>query len=615
MRFQYGELSILLKKYSPKISLFQLLFLVLILVACVPVALLSVFVWGSYYQDLTRLEEESQATNQQIADLASKYMNSLVDEGRNLVRMLAYELGPKLSPEESWLLTLENSKSRMMMFKGVEIVDSTGRILFSTLDKTRQGSRLEHDYLLEKIIDERELSGEYAEKCHGFERNLIIVGTAIEDERGRLLGSLLGYLDPQKFHAEISTNISAVADRHVYAVDPRGRIIFYSDLKINNPLIRTNPPVKSFVEGKTGPISYISVVSGKKRLAVTHRTIGTGWGVIVSIDETKTLLPVRERYLGLALSFGLGLLIAIALSYLAGRLLVRPIKTIQHVIEKRSSTSLLPTSISEEGINVKEYRGLIRSFNIFIRRLHQRDAELVRAEKMATLGQLASGIAHQIGTPLNVIAGNAEIVLMKMEPDNPARARLEKIIERVDRISEMITRLLALSKPGQAEVADVDLNELIAQVLDYLPQLPPGISIILDLQEDLPPIVGSPVLLEQVLLNLTANAIQAMGQTGRLSIISGQETTTEEGLETSQETGEQWLSIFIVDTGSGITRENLSKLFTPFFTTKRGGEGTGLGLALAQRIVAELKGEIGVVSEENVGSVFFLRLKAARGNY
>jgi len=229
------------------------------------------------------------------------------------------------------------------------------------------------------------------------------------------------------------------------------------------------------------------------------------------------------------------------------------------------------------------------------------EQQIIQTEKLATIGQLAAGIAHEIGTPLNIISGNAEFIQMDMKESDDSYQGLTTIIEQTKRISVLIRQLLEFARPKILSLQPVNLNSVIANVLEFvrLQFSKNGIEIKTAFENDLPKVYGDPALLYQVFLNIIINAYQAMNKGGMLLI----KTSTEEG-------SAKKVAIAIEDTGEGITPENLGKLFTPFFTTKEPGKGTGLGLAVTQRIVQEHSGAITIDSHRGKGTVVTIRFDA-----
>jgi signal transduction histidine kinase len=216
-------------------------------------------------------------------------------------------------------------------------------------------------------------------------------------------------------------------------------------------------------------------------------------------------------------------------------------------------------------------------------------------EKMAAVGQLAAGLAHEIGTPLNVISGNAEYLMMEIPPESPMTEELKVIVRETERVSELISNLLKFARPAPASMQQLDPAVLVREVVSLLMQEISKNKINLDCQLDsLPLLEGDPNQLKQVFVNILLNAIQAMPENGKLEI--GAKLTND------------WLILTFQDNGQGIPQANLPMIFDPFFTTKSVGKGTGLGLSVCYRIVREHSGRIEVSSREGEGTLVEIRL-------
>jgi len=223
------------------------------------------------------------------------------------------------------------------------------------------------------------------------------------------------------------------------------------------------------------------------------------------------------------------------------------------------------------------------------------ETQLRKTERLAELGTLASGMAHEIGTPMNVILGRAEL-LMRKAKDESTRRGLETIVTQVERITKIMNQLLSYARKRPSEQRGVDLVVVIASVLDMLFEKfkKYRIHVVKNYAPDLPQVLADPDHMSQVLLNLMLNACQAMPGGGTLT------------LRFCRRGGMVELSL--QDTGKGIPDDQISKIFDPFFTTKPVGEGTGLGLTVVHGIIQEHNGTIRVSSVPNQGTTFVIAL-------
>jgi PAS domain S-box-containing protein len=239
--------------------------------------------------------------------------------------------------------------------------------------------------------------------------------------------------------------------------------------------------------------------------------------------------------------------------------------------------------------------------------------EVQQAEKLAVVGQLAAGIAHQIGTPLNVISGSAEYLMMEWSDDKARPQELEIIIAQTDRITKLIRQLLNFARPARMELHSLDLNDLLHTVLALTEHqiANEGINVTTDFEADLPPILGDANQLEQAFLNIVINAWHAMPDGGSLAL-SARAVPVSDRHRRVGRTTQPGVEVVIADTGTGIAPENMSKIFDPFFSTKGVGKGTGLGLAICRRIIEDHHGSIEVESVVGRGTTFTIWLPAGR---
>lgn len=260
-----------------------------------------------------------------------------------------------------------------------------------------------------------------------------------------------------------------------------------------------------------------------------------------------------------------------------------------------------PSSTGTEGLD-KEVRTLTERWAEFCQhcqRVH--DAEMVHAEHLATLGELAAGVAHEIRNPLAGIAGAIEIITKDFPQDHPDREVLEDLRQEVRRIEKTLNELLVYARPKPPQLGRADLKETIARTLQLARQQTGSrkIDFSIQISPQIPPFLADSEQIHQVLLNLVLNAIQSIEKEGKISI----EATLQDSDGVSRL---GYVAIAVTDTGQGIPPEHLARIFRPFYTTKRGG--TGLGLSLCRRIIDAHGGSLRAESELRKGSRFIIRL-------
>ncbi len=347
-------------------------------------------------------------------------------------------------------------------------------------------------------------------------------------------------------------------------------------------------------------------------------------------------------------------------SFLLSRVLVTPLKELVQLTQKISEGDF---SQMIEVHSRNEIGQLISSFNRMIerlkenqesldnhldsleaanRQLKQAQEELIRTEKLASIGRFAAGVAHEVGNPLGAILGYTGILLKNGIDREESKDYLRRIEKEIERINRIVRELLDFSRPSKFEIRDLEVNKVVENTLSLISYQKnfKNIQTQLNLQPNLPMIKGDESQLSQVLINIILNGADAMPDGGTLEIQSGEyvvgdsfpspsrvhrpyarrrkgdpvesdyfhlrKTDPIAALLTKFSRGDRLVRIRISDTGVGIKKEDLERIFDPFFTTKSPDKGTGLGLSISLRIVESMGGEIRVESDIGKGSTFEL---------
>nr|HID59499.1 GAF domain-containing protein [Desulfobacterales bacterium] len=235
----------------------------------------------------------------------------------------------------------------------------------------------------------------------------------------------------------------------------------------------------------------------------------------------------------------------------------------------------------------------------FTEKKKMRDS-LTRMEKMAALGNLAAGVAHEIRNPLSGIYTTVQNLISDLSLEGERKQDLEAILEEVDRMETLIKQILSFARPSQLETSEVEVNSLLHKSISSLKDkiIAKEIRVIEDLDASLPSVRLDPAKIKQVFLNILINAVEASKPRGRIEIRTAQNAVQRNGKR-------KLLSITFKDYGIGIPQENIPRIFDPFFSTKN--NGTGLGLSICQKIVEEHGGEIQVESIPQQGSTFTIQ--------
>ncbi len=327
----------------------------------------------------------------------------------------------------------------------------------------------------------------------------------------------------------------------------------------------------------------------------------------VSMDKVHRRLSRVRRFMILSTLSTL-LVLSISIIFLLSHLVNKPINNLITTMRKTQAGDLTARVKPESTL---EFRELGRNFNSTISKLekaqkglkHLHEQQMERVSRLATIGELAAGIAHEIKNPIAGIGGAIQILMQDLSHKDPRREIFEEILKQIDRIDQDVKDLLSYARTAKPTLAEQNINILVQQSLllirDRAAQK--NVKIITELDDTIPRIEVDEKQIQQVLVNLALNGIQAMPDGGRLTFSSRIQ---------NHESGKTYMEIRVEDTGKGIPPENLSKIFTPFFTTRH--TGTGLGLPISQKIIQQHHGKIQVRSKLGEGTCFTILLPVTR---
>ena len=223
---------------------------------------------------------------------------------------------------------------------------------------------------------------------------------------------------------------------------------------------------------------------------------------------------------------------------------------------------------------------------------------VAQSERLASLGMLAAGVAHEVNNPLGAILTLTALTLEDMKEDDPNRGNLEEVVRQSARCRDIVRGLLDFSRQSKTETELVDVNKILEETLSLIAKQAQffNVNVIRKWDPELPAVMADESQLQQVFMNILMNAVQAMEERGTITVV------------TRYVTSANCIEVAISDTGRGIPAEQIDRIFDPFFTSKTSGDGTGLGLSIAYGIVTTHGGTISVRSEIGKGSTFTIRL-------
>ena len=413
--------------------------------------------------------------------------------------------------------------------------------------------------------------------------------------RSPTLEQRIAYLNLTPSDLELLAELRPILEEHAEAlVDAFYRhLLSFPDTRklLGDPEIRERllHAQREYLLSLAGPTLDDAFVKGRRQIGETHKRVGLEprWYLGAYALYLSILVPVvHEAYQHdsrkacntiVALQKLLSLDTQIAME--------------AYIDRQQQELQYLSDELAKEG------RRLARDFENQKVALRLTENRARVAEELASVATLVAGLAHEIGTPMGVIQGHANLLESAVSGDD-AKWRLRTIQEQIGRISKIIQTLLNIARPGKTQHVPVALEPLIETALSFLREkfaqrgIQPRSS-----DDGVPSVLGDPERLQQLFLNLFLNAADAMPDGGELRVVLG---TTEEGE----------IEVRVIDSGQGIPERDLLRIFDPFFTSKEAGTGNGLGLMVAKGIVTDHGGDIEVTSREGHGTEFRIRFPA-----
>jgi two-component system NtrC family sensor kinase len=436
-----------------------------------------------------------------------------------------------------------------------------------------------HDDMLENRRDRLHRQIETIGRQEGIER------VRIFNKDGRIMFSS----DPREIGTALDKNAEACYACHAVGA-PLERLPIQARARIYER------PDRARVLGIINPIQNEPACSSASCHA--HPARATVLGVLdvnvslAEVDRDIAASQLRMMWLALATVVASSLL----LGWLNRRLVIRPVRALV-AATRRVASGDLATRIPAQASH--ELGDLARAFDTMTERVAEAQRQLTQADKLASIGRLAAGVAHEINNPLTGVLTYASHLARRAERDPETRQDLEVVVREAKRCRDIVKELLDFARPAPPERRPTELNEVVRRSVSVvMSQLALNrVALELDLAESLPALPADANQLQQVVINLLLNAADAIGAGGgAIRVATRQATVPQPSVEISVE-----------DDGCGIRAEDMTRLFEPFFTTKI-RRGTGLGLAVTWGIVKAHGGTIDVRSEQDKGTRFTVRL-------
>ena len=401
---------------------------------------------------------------------------------------------------------------------------------------------------------------------------------------------------------------------YIYAMDTSGNFMIHPTGEGKNFLNATDVEgqhfIKEMCERKNGWIRYPwkNREDGPPRMKIVRYEYFEPWNWIVAVGSYEEEFyqeanAIKGRIMeSMVVLTILVSLMAVGLVLVASRVMTEPISRMIEVIRRVKQGRLDETMAVESEDELGELATAFNRMTKIIKHNKELEANLAQQGKMASLGVLSSGVAHEINNPLGVILGYAAYIEKKLTPDDPNYKFIHEIKRESKRCKKIVQDLLSYARTPQPVLEQTDINALLEQIVDFAANHTDmhHVTVQKSFDTTLPEIMVDGDQLRQVAINLILNAGAAMQKGGELVV------STEAGLENC-------VNLKFCDNGGGIAPEHMERIFEPFFTTKV--KGTGLGLAITRQIVEQHHGKIGIVSEMGRGTTVEVRLPVNRDEY
>ncbi len=438
----------------------------------------------------------------------------------------------------------------------------------------------------------------------------ITVSTRVRSADRSILGVCAIDIDLSTFSRFLST-LKIGSHGYAYIIDNvQGRVIAHPQLL--NPHFR--PEQIRFLDAgmqrlKAGHKQFdMAVLDGEAFFTAYTDYPENDWSVGVNLPVADFLENINAIKKATATLVIVAVCISCIVSYLVARTIVKPLRMLEQGIQRVSAGNLDYTVRIHDptivGTLAEAFNQMASSLKQSQAALKQTYLELAEKEKMAALGQLTAGIAHEIKNPLGIILGSAQVVANPEKPEAMRHRAAQFIIDEVIRLNNTLKAFLAFARPVAPNMQPTDLSQLLEDTLDNLagPLEKQAIRVDRSLMRPVPPCAADPDQIRQVLLNILFNAIQAMPDGGSLTVAVStiDQEVGHNGTATRQ------IAVAVADTGAGIGPDQLERIFEPFVTFK--DDGTGLGLSIVKQILKQHHATIDVESRVGKGSTFTIRI-------
>lgn len=500
-------------------------------------------------------------------------------------------------------LAIHTIKSEFDLFNQLMVVDSNGNVLASTSFEDEHDNKFSSNGLIDNILR----GASYQSDVYVSEERLPMLDIAEPIRRyDEVVGVLYAVVDLKAMWELVQENVVGQKGE-AFIFNKAGVYIAHSDpKKVYSKEVFKNPDIiAKIAQGFDGQAIY-TTDEGVEMVAA-YAPIGKyGWAAMIQQPTSEAFAPANRMRVRV-MQFMIGaVVLASLLAYLYSRWIVKPVN---HLVSGMDRFSKGELNYRIEKVTNDEIGALAVNFNDMADRLIEYQNTLKRTERLETLGKLAAVLSHEIRNPLNSMVINMQILKRELARERFNRSRVENfynvLAAEIKRVDQLVSDFLLIARPQSPKKSRVALNELLDEVLmlHSADALKRGIRI--EREYDSEPVYAlvDAGKIKQVFLNLVINAIQAMPGGGKLTIELKNPAHYTRG---RHKTADKFVTVAFHDTGVGIKKEDLGRIFDFYYSTKK--DGTGLGLAIVQQIIDEHHGKINVHSKVNHGATFTILL-------